>query len=97
MHIRDRTTRLLAVLGSGEFEPWTAPLDRMLLTRATGSGRVALLPTASAPDGEGVFALWGRKGLQHYAALGVEADVFPCAAARTLSMSSWLDAWQAPR
>ena len=29
-----------ALLGSGEFEPWTEDVDRWLLDRATGNGTV---------------------------------------------------------
>lgn len=73
MEVRARRARLAGLLGSAEFEPWTEPADRHLLDRATGDGRVLLLATASAPDGEGVYHAWLRKGLGHYAALGVPA------------------------
>jgi cyanophycinase len=36
-----------------------------------------VLPTASAPEGEEVFARWGAMGLQHYQELGVTAEVVP--------------------
>jgi cyanophycinase len=49
--------------------------DRYLLERASGDGRVVILPTASAHEGGEVFDRWGRKGLDHYARLGVEAEV----------------------
>jgi cyanophycinase len=64
----------VALLGSNEFEPWTDPLDRVLLETADGDGTVAILPTASAPEGE-VYAEWAQKGLDHYARLGVPARV----------------------
>lgn len=64
----------LALLGSGEFEPWTEPIDRMLLDAADGDGSVALFPTASAPEGE-TYAGWAEKGLRHYDRLGVRARV----------------------
>jgi hypothetical protein len=60
----------LALIGSGEFEPWTDDLDRLLLTRATCDGSVVIVPTASANEGH-TFAAWGEKGLDHYANLGV--------------------------
>lgn len=75
MEVRPRTGRLLGALGSGEFEPWTRPFDEFLLSRSTGSGPVALLPTASAPDGDDVFTAWAQKGLEHYRALGTDAQV----------------------
>lgn len=66
------------LLGSGEFEPWAAEADRWLLDHArTGSGRILLLPTASAPEGDEVFDRWAQRGLTHYAALGVPAEVLP--------------------
>jgi cyanophycinase len=65
------------LLGSGEFEPWSTVADRWLLESATGDGRVAIFPTASSREGAEVFDEWGRKGLEHFASLGVEAEVVP--------------------
>ena len=63
----------VALLGSGEFEPWTRELDRSLLDRATsGDGTVAIVPTASALEGSR-FHDWAEKGLRHYSDLGVPA------------------------
>jgi cyanophycinase len=65
-----------ALLGSGEFEPWTEPIERWLLERTPNpDGRVLIFPAASAPEGEEVFDRWGGLGLEHYRALGIEADV----------------------
>ena len=61
---------LFALLGSGEFEPWTEEVDRWLLERTTGSGRVLILPTASAPEGDAIFNQWGDMGLEHYGSWG---------------------------
>lgn len=66
-----------ALLGSGEFEPWSEAADRWLLERATGDGRIAILPTASSREGDEVFDDWGRKGVEHFASLGVHAEVVP--------------------
>jgi cyanophycinase len=68
---------LLALLGSGEFEPWTEEADRWLLERASGDGTVLILPTASAPEGDHVFDRWGNMGLDHFRALDVPADIVP--------------------
>jgi cyanophycinase len=68
---------LFALLGSGEFEPWTEEVDRWLLERTTGSGRVLVLPTASSPEGDAVFTQWGTMGLAHYAELGIPAEIVP--------------------
>lgn len=72
------TQAAIGLLGSGEFEPWAEQVDRWLLERATpGNGRVLLLPTACAPEGQAVWDRWARMGLAHYARLGVEAEVVP--------------------
>jgi cyanophycinase-like exopeptidase len=67
----------IALLGSGEFEPWTEEVDRWLLERATGDGTVLILPTASAPEGDGVFDRWGTMGLEHYRDVDILAEVVP--------------------
>jgi cyanophycinase len=64
------------LLGSGEFEPWAEEVDRWLLDRAR-PGPALILPTASAPEGDDVFDGWGRRGLQHYRRVGVDAQVVP--------------------
>ena len=66
---------IVALLGSGEFEAWTERVDRWALERATGDGSVLILPTASAPEGDGVFDRWAAMGLDHYTRMGVEAEV----------------------
>ena len=71
------TGRSFALLGSGEFSEWHDDVDGWLLDRADGDGSVLILPTASAMEGEEVFAGWGRKGLDHYARLGIPAEVLP--------------------
>src|SRR6266700_6484249 len=67
----------IARLGSGEFEPWTEPVDRLMLDRATGDGTVLILPAASAPEGDRVFDMWANMGLTHYGRLGIRAEVVP--------------------
>ena len=64
----------MALLGSGEFEPWAEEAERLLLSLATGDGSVAILPLASAPEGE-TYADWAHKGLTHFAELGIPARV----------------------
>lgn len=66
-----------SLLGSGEFEPWSAEMDRLVLDRATGDGRVLILPTASAKEGEEIYDGWGAKGLAHFESLGIPAEVVP--------------------
>ncbi|MBI2238211.1 MAG: Type 1 glutamine amidotransferase-like domain-containing protein [Actinobacteria bacterium] len=72
------TGLILGLLGSGEFEPWAGEVDRWLLEHSRiGDGRLLILPTASAPEGDDVFDMWGQKGLEHYRRLGVPAEVVP--------------------
>jgi cyanophycinase len=65
------------LLGSGEFEPWSTEPERAALADADGDGSVAILPTASAAEGDHVFDRWGQMGLDHYAEDGVAASVVP--------------------
>jgi cyanophycinase len=65
------------LLGSGEFEPWSAEVESRALADAVGDGSVAVLPTASASEGDHVFDRWGTMGLDHYAETGVPAAVVP--------------------
>jgi cyanophycinase-like exopeptidase len=69
--------RSYALLGSGEFEPWSAEVDRRLLERTERVGPVLIAPAASAPEGEEVFQRWATMGLEHYSGLGIAAEVLP--------------------
>jgi cyanophycinase len=67
-----------AFLGSGEFEPWSEPVERRLIEGSRRPDGVALvLPTAAAHEGDTSFDEWGAKGLQHFASLGFAAEVVP--------------------
>jgi cyanophycinase len=67
-----------ALLGSGEFEPWSEAVDRWALERSRSpDGVVLVVPTAAAHEGEASFAAWGAKGLEHFARLGIHAEVLP--------------------
>jgi len=65
----------VALVGAGEFLPAMTGIDRALL-EATGRARprVAVLPTASWPDGEPTFRRWAAMGEEHFAALGAEVE-----------------------
>jgi cyanophycinase len=65
----------IALVGSGEFTPSMEAVDMALLL-ATGRDRprVAILPTASWPDGEETFRRWAVQGEAHFAALGAEVE-----------------------
>ena len=57
----------IVLVGSGEFTDAMAALDRDLLA-ATGRSRprVAILPTASWPDGDSAFLGWLEQGRVHF-------------------------------
>ncbi|MGH7641330.1 MAG: Type 1 glutamine amidotransferase-like domain-containing protein [Candidatus Dormibacteria bacterium] len=63
------------LLGSGEFESWVADAERAALAGASGDGTVAVLATASAPEGEGTFERWNQLGAAHYREMGVPVTV----------------------
>lgn len=65
----------VALVGSGEFLPGMADFDAGLLA-ATGRRRprVAILPTASWPDGPAVFERWAAMGAEHFGRLGAEVE-----------------------
>jgi len=82
---------LFALLGSGEFLPWTEEVDRWLLDRASGDGTALILPTASAPEGDRVFDRWADTGLAHYRALDVSAEVVPLKTRADASLVGFAD------
>ncbi len=65
----------IVLVGSGEFTPAMEDVDRHLLV-ATGRTRprVAIVPTASWPDGEETFQGWVEQGQAHFAGLGAEVE-----------------------
>src|SRR5438552_6673422 len=64
----------VALVGAGEYLQGMLPVDKKLLERINGTPRVVVLPTASAPDGEGVPQRWASMGVEHFAQLGVTAE-----------------------
>lgn len=65
----------LGLVGSGEFTPAMNDVDARLLDLAEEAGferAVAVIPTASAPDGDEVVQRWLRMADEHYAALDAE-------------------------
>ena len=66
----------LALVGAGEFLETMSDIDRALLDRAGGKA-VAIVPTASAPDGRAVFDRWLRMGVDHFNGLGATATAVP--------------------
>jgi cyanophycinase len=65
----------VALVGAGEFLAPMVEFDRGLLD-AIGRPRprVAILPTASAPDGESTFRTWAEMGVEHFTSLGAEVE-----------------------
>jgi cyanophycinase len=63
----------VALVGSGEFLPPMASIDRALLAHLRATPRVAIVPTAAAPDGAAVFDRWLRQGVDYFTGLGAEA------------------------
>ncbi len=67
-----------AFLGSGEFDPWSEPVERWLLERSRNhGGPVLVCPTAAAHEGDESYDGWANKGMDHYRAIGVPAEVLP--------------------
>ncbi|HUX88652.1 MAG TPA: Type 1 glutamine amidotransferase-like domain-containing protein [Chloroflexota bacterium] len=64
----------VALVGSGEFLSPMAPVDRALLETLNEPWRVAIVPTASAPDGDAVFERWLRLGDEHFRDLKATVD-----------------------
>jgi cyanophycinase len=67
-------TGTVVLVGAGEYLPEMLPVDKKLLELVNGTPHVAVVPTASAPDGEGVPERWARMGVEHFAELGVTAE-----------------------
>jgi len=64
----------VALVGAGEYLQGMLPVDKKLLERINGTPKVVVLPTASAPDGEGVPERWASMGVEHFAQLDVTAE-----------------------
>ena len=68
----------MALLGSGEFDPWSEPVDRWLLERSRNpDGPVLIAPAAAAHEGDATFDMWANKGLAHFRSIGISAQVLP--------------------
>ncbi len=63
----------IALVGAGEFLDTMDSVDQELLALAGGT-RVAVLPTASAPDGPGVPERWAQMGIDHFNRLGAQTE-----------------------
>jgi cyanophycinase len=61
------------LMGSGEFLPWSSEAERYALGLDRRERSVAVLATASAPEGDQVFDRWGRMALAHYESMEAPA------------------------
>src|SRR6266702_1687080 len=66
----------IALVGAGEFLPPMLPVDKSLVERLNETPRVAIVPTASAPDGGDVPERWAKMGVEHFAQLGAANFVY---------------------
>ncbi len=64
----------LALVGSGEYLPPMARVDRRLLARLPGAPRVACMPTAAGTEGSARIRYWMDLGVDHFRRLGVAAE-----------------------
>lgn len=84
---------LLALLGSGEFTPAMLDLDRdLLLSTGRRRPRVAIVPTASWPDGESTFQGWLEQGRAHFETLGAEVEAVEIRSRDDASDPAWAQA-----
>jgi cyanophycinase len=68
-------TAPIALVGSGEFLPQMAEVDRLLLRGRPM--RAAFLPTAAGQEGEASIDHWLSLGTKHYKSIGVEPIAIP--------------------
>ena len=88
----------IALLGSGEFEPWARAVDTWCAEHATASSdRVLVVPTASAPEGDETFERWGKMGVDHYKAIGLAPEVLDLRERADASKKEIVDAVQGAR
>jgi cyanophycinase len=78
-------------VGAGEFLESMRPVDAELLRRA-GGRKVAILPTASSPDGPGVPRRWASMGVDHFRSLGAEPEAIMALTRDDCFSSSWAEA-----
>ena len=88
----------IALLGSGEFEPWARAVDTWCAEQATAAtDRVLVVPTASAPEGDETFRRWGRMGVEHYRAIGLAPEVLDLRERADASKAEIVDAVEGAR
>lgn len=86
---------LICLVGSGEYLPVMAEVDRSLLARCGANGRaprVVCLPTAAGQEGEASWQRWNRMGEEHFLALGAEVSPLPIIDRRAADDERYLEA-----
>jgi cyanophycinase len=71
---------LIALVGSGEYLPVMAEVDRFLLANCGADGRaprVVCLPTAAGQEGQPSWGRWMRMGEEHFRGLGAQVSALP--------------------
>ena len=68
---------MLALVGSGEYLPSIASVDRELIRRLAAPVRLVCLPTAAGTEGHERIEYWSRLGVDHFTSLGVQAQALP--------------------
>ena len=68
---------MLALVGSGEYLPPIAFVDRELIGRLAAPVRVVCLPTAAGSEGHARIDYWSRLGVDHFTGLGVQVQSLP--------------------
>lgn len=88
----DGTAGPIALVGSGEYLPIMAEIDRALLERVGGphAARVVVLPTAAGLEDPGSPARWAQMGLDHFARLGAQVAAVPILVREHAGDPRWL-------
>jgi len=85
----------LALVGSGEYLPPMADVDKVLLAglaaRRPGKPRVVCLPTAAGEEGLERIRYWSELGVAHFTGLGAEAEAVPVVDRQTAEAESLAD------
>ncbi len=68
---------MLALVGSGEYLPAMAAVDRQLLDALQDEPRVVCLATAAGSESDERIAYWSQSGVSHFTRLGVAASAVP--------------------
>ena len=70
-------TRMLALVGSGEYLPKMEPVDRFLLEHLKDNPIVVCLPTAAGQEGDERISYWNNLGVHYFQRLGASVSALP--------------------